>query len=328
MLRYYFMLSTLLISTVSVVHAREVVLPKPVIIALIEERCSSPDPNPRVSPVLEYDCSDKYEDGDEDEQSMDYSLRLVPLIAQDFDRNGIRDFALVVESSGPLGGSVTTNSGIHYVLLDKKQKIIKDHEVLLYAPFSEHIVEYSIVGQRIKYEAVPNYRSHPEAYKDGVLLVPALKFEVNWINGNPTSTYYRENCRLAGIKDKPLLKLARGVTRETDIDMHDYTQVITEKAQIRDLQVTATLEGCDYSEVVFNIEPISGQTLPVLTDVLQALIPVTHHHKQLRDLLKLDQKSQIKFGEVLSLNNNWSGRIYIDRKNNSSRLRINLSQIK
>jgi hypothetical protein len=322
----YFILITLLMSTFSVAQAREVVLPKPLIIALIEKHCSSPDPNPRDNSVLEYDCSDKYDDADSDEQSMDYSLRLRPLIAQDFNQDGIQDLALEIESSGPLGGSVTTNSSVNYLILDKNQKIIRSFEVLLYAPFSENLVEYSVAGQRINYSAIPNYRSHPEAYEEGAPIDPPLTFELNWVKGIPVSTYYRDHCRLAGIKDKTLIKLARGVTRSVDIDIHNYTQVIIEKAQINELQVTATLEGCDSSTVSYDIQPIAGQQLPVLADVLTNLIPIAHHDKQLKALLKLDRRLQIKFGDRFPLYDGWVAIVHVDRKNKEPDMRIIIEQ--
>ena len=322
----YVILITLLMSAISVTHARSVVLPKPLIIALIEERCSSPDPNPRVNPVLEYDCSDKYDDADGEEQSMGYSLRLWPLIAQDFNQDGIQDLVLEIESSGALGGNVNTNSSVNYLILDKKQKIVRNFEVLLYAPFSENLVEYSVTGRRIEYSAVPNYRSHPEAYDNGELIVPPLTFEVNWVKGIPVSTYYRDHCRLAGIKDKTLLKLARGVTRNVDIDIHNYTQVITEKAKINKLQVTATLEGCDKSTVDYDIQPIAGQQLPVLAEVLTNLIPVAHHSEQLKALLKLDRRSQIKFGDRIPLYDDWVAIVHVDRKNKMPTMRIIIEQ--
>ena len=326
MFRYYFILCTLWLGFSSGTYAADIKLPKSLIIELVEERCSLPKPNPRVSPNLEYDCSDKYEDADGEEESMNYSLRLLPLMRQDFNKDGIQDVALEIESSGPLGGSVYTNSAIHYLILDNKQKIVKDHEILLYAPFSEHIVEYSVAGSRINYQAVPNYRSHPEAYDDGSPIDPPLEFAVNWVNGLPISTYYRDNCRLAGIKNKTLLKLTRGVTRDIDIDMHEYTQVITEKAQINKLQVTATLEGCDTSKVIYEIKPIASQQLPVLADVLIALIPVVHHDEQLKALLKLDKRSQLKFGQRFLLYDDWIALVQVDRENKAPNMRIIIEQ--
>ncbi len=318
--------SVALMAASSITYAAEVKVPKPLIIELVERYCSSPEPNPRVSADLEYYCSDKYDDVDGDEQSMNYSLRLIPLISQDFNKDGIQDLALEVESSGPLGGSVYSNSTLYYLILDKKQKIISNHEVLLYAPFSEHIVEYSVAGSRIKYEAVPNYRSHPEAYNDGALIDPPLEFAIDWIDGLPISSYYRDNCRLAGIKNKALLKLVSGVTRDVDIDMHEYTQVLTEKAQINNLQVTATLEGCDTSNVIYDIEPVAGQQLPVLAEVLTILIPVAHHNKQLKALLQMDRRSQIKFGDRFALYDDWVAIVHVDRKGKMSNMRIIIEQ--
>ncbi|WP_201534695.1 hypothetical protein [Psychrobacter immobilis] len=326
------LLCTLSISVVSFAHAAEITLPKSLVVDLVEQHCSFPEPDPHVnkinkaSPDLEYHCSDKYDDADGTEQSMNYSLRLLPLIRQDFNRDGIEDVVLEIESSGPLGGSVTTNSAVHYLLLDKNNRVINDHEVLLYAPFSEHIVEYEVDGTRIHYAAVPNYRSHPEAYDNGELIEPTIEFDINWIKGLPISTHYRDNCRLSEETNKQIFTTNRGVQRIATIDIHEYTQVIEEKLQINDMQVSAELDGCDAKSVSFVIQPSKGHNLPVLADILQALIPVTAQHKPLRTLLKMDQQSQIVFGEVMSLSNDWSGQVHIERGFESASVIINLSQ--
>ena len=320
------------ISAVSFTHAADVVLPDSLIVDLVEQHCSSPQPNPEVNKAtkasldLEYDCSDKYDDADGTEQSMDYSLRLLPLMTQDFNRDGIKDIVLEIESSGPLGGSVTTNSAVHYLLLDKSNRVINEHEVLLYAPFSEHIVEYEVKGNRIHYAAVPNYRSHPEAYDNGELIEPTISFDINWIKGVPISTYYRENCQLSEETDKRIFANAPSVKRIATIDIHDYTQLVEEKLHINNMQVSAELGGCDTKSVRFSIQPSAGHNLPVLADILQTLIPVTSQHKPLRELLKMDQQSQIVFGEVMSLSDNWSGQVHIERGFENASVIINIAE--
>ena len=326
MLRHQFVLFAALLSAVSTSHARDVILPKSLIVELIEYHCSSPDPNPKTNPVLEYDCSDAYEDADGDEQSMDYSLRLIPLIAQDFNKDGITDIAVEVESSGPLGGSVTTNSALHYLLLDKNKTIINDHQILLYAPFSDNIVEYNVNKSRILYSAIPNFRSNPDSYDNGELIDPPLKFEVNWVNGSPISTYYRDNCRLATIKDKSLLKLEGNVTRFVDIDIHDYTQIITEETTIGNLKISANMQGCNRSTAVYDIIPLPNKPLPVLAEVLTTLIPIAHHDQQLKTLLALDKRSQIKFGERFALDSKWQAIVNVDRSNISPTMSIIFEQ--
>ena len=325
MLRYHYLLFILLI-TASFSATADIKIPKQIIIELIESRCDNPKPNPRVSTDLEYDCSDAYDDADGEAQSMKYSLRLMPLLKQDFNQDGIQDLVVEIESMGPLGGSVYTNSAVHYLLLDKDKRIIKEHEILLYAPFSEHIVEYDLENSRIRYSAIPNYRAHPEAYDDGELIEPVIEFVVNWVKGVPISSYYQNNCQLANSNNKALLKPKRGVTRSIDIDMHQYTQVITEEMQVNNLQISVALEGCDDKQIGFYIKPIKGTTLPVVADVLQALIPITYYDQQLKALLKLDRASKITFGEVMPLSNGWTGQIHVTRNSDNTSMTINLSE--
>ena len=319
-------------AVISSAHAADKTMPKPLVIAIIESRCSNPDPNPRLgslsNPVLEYDCSEKYEDINGDEDSMDYSLRLHPLFTEDFNEDGSQDLAVEVESMGPLGGSVFSNSSVEYLLLDKKKQIIGSHEILLYAPFSEHIVTYKVVGKEINYSAIPNFRSHPEAYDDnGELLEDSIEFSVNWEDGKPISTYYRDNCRLARVKDKTLLDLDNGGARHEGIDIHDYTQVITESVQINGLNIEVTLSGCDLSTVYYHIAPQDGQTLPLFSEVLATLIPVAQHAQQLKALQTLEQRSELKFGEDLPLSKRWQAFVDIDRKDKTPNVRIILEQI-
>jgi hypothetical protein len=316
---------------ISSAHAADQTMPKPLVIAIIESRCSNPDPNPRLGslskPILEYDCSEKYEDINGEEESMDYSLRLHPLFTGDFNQDGSQDLAVEVESMGPLGGSVFSNSSLEYLLLDKKKQIIGSHEILLYAPFSEHIVTYKVVGKQINYSAIPNYRSHPEAYDDnGELLEEPLEFTVNWEKGSPISSHYRDNCQLARIKNKTLLNLDNVGARHEDIDIHDYTQIITESVQTSGLNIEATLSGCDLSTVYYEITPQQGKNLPVFSEVLATLIPLAQHNQQLKALQALEQRSELKFGEDLPLSKRWQGFVDIDRKDKTPNVRIILEQ--
>ena len=304
----------------------KVVLPKNLIVDLLKKHCSSPMLNPKASPALEYRCSDTYEDADGEEESMNYSLRLLPLIKDDFNRDGIEDIALEVESMGPLGGSATTNSTIYYLLLNKNKSIISEHEILLYAPFSEHIVEYEVKGKQIYYSAVPNFRSHPEAYEDGKLIEPVLEFTINWDKGSPISSVYRDNCRLSRIKDKSLLDLSLGGTSHEDIDMHDYTQVITESIQANGLIIEATLSGCDLSRVSYDIQPQKGKSLPVFSEVLKTLIPLAHHTKQLKTLQTLEKRSSLKFAEIIPLYSGWQAIVRVDREEKVPNIRIIIDQ--
>lgn len=326
MLLRLFTLCTLSISSVLYAHAAEIVLPQSLVVDLIEQHCSFPKPNPRVSLGIEYDCEDKDDEADSTDSSMKYGLRLLPLIAQDFNRDGITDVALEIRSSGPMGGSATTNSAVHYLLLDKANRIIEDHQILLYAPFSEHIVEYEVEGNSIHYKAAPNYRSHPEAYDNGELIEPTIEFDINWVKGVPISTFYRDNCKLSKEADKHIFATAHNVKRISTISMHHYIQVVEETLQLKNMQVSAKLSGCNNKRISFVIRPNKGNTLPVLADILQSMIPVTSQHQPLRELLQLDQQSKMVFGEVMSLSNNWSGQVHVKRGFENANVIINLFQ--
>jgi hypothetical protein len=110
--------------------------------------------------------------------------------------------------------------------------------------------------------------------------------------------------------------------------MHDYTQIVEEELQIDNMQVFAKFYGCDTKRLSFTIQSNAGHHLPVLADILNTLIPVASQPKPLKELLQLDQQSKIVFGEVMSLSNNWSSQVNIERGFENARVVINLSQEK
>lgn len=158
-------------------------IPKSLVQYLVDEHCGFPNPTPKATTKLEFACFDNKPASKN--AVADYQIRLIPLLARDFNKDGYRDLAIELESEGALGGNVHSNSTIYYLLLDRHQRIKDSVEVLLYAPFSEEIVDYDIQDQRITYRAVPNFRVSPEAYEDGSLIAPERQFSIQWQKGRP-----------------------------------------------------------------------------------------------------------------------------------------------
>lgn len=155
-------------------------IPKSVVTNLVEEFCSFPNPNPKTATKLEFACFEQLPTTKD--ARADYYIKLIPLFARDFNQDGYRDWVIDVTSEGPLGGSVHSHSTIQYLLLGRNQQIKDSFEVLLYAPFSEEIIEYELSAKGLEFRAIPNFRSHPEAFEDGELLVPERQFRIEWQN--------------------------------------------------------------------------------------------------------------------------------------------------
>lgn len=319
------LLLILLINSFSCCAAAAIMLPQSLIIETIETSCDQPSPDPRVSPVLNYACSYPYQDQEGDEHSMNYSVQLIPLIEEDFNQDGIKDIALEVRSAGPLGGSVYTNSAIYYELLDRDEQMIYQHEILLYAPFSEDIIDYEVKGNKIYYSAVPNYRSNYEAYDDnGNLIESPTAFEVAWFGGKPMSVYHQDDCLLSEADSGQIFKK----NSFESIDSYRYKHIRLEEAQINNFRVIAKSDACDVRTLSLYIEPIADKSLPILAEVLQSLAPVVYQSKPLEMLMSLERKSEIVFDEVMRLDSHWSGQIRIDRASANTNMTIDLYQIK
>src|SRR5690606_40488596 len=110
------------------------------------------------------------------------------------------------------------------------------------------------------------------------------------------------------------------------IDIHDYTQVITESIQINGLNIQATLSGCDLSSVSYYVKPQEGKSLPVFSEVLKTLIPVAHHTKQLKTLQSLEKRSSLKFAEEISLYGGWQAIVHVDREDKTPHILIVIEQ--
>lgn len=155
-------------------------IPKSIVPELVNEFCSFPKPNPKTSSALEFACFEQLPTTKD--ALPDYRIKLSALFTRDFNQDGYRDWVVDLTSEGPLGGSVHSHSSIRYLLLGRNKQIKDSFEVLLYAPFSEEIIEYELSAKGLEFRAIPNFRAHPEAFEDGELLVPERQFRIEWQN--------------------------------------------------------------------------------------------------------------------------------------------------
>lgn len=112
-------------------------MPKHLLAKIAKENCN-PEFVDTKNPQYEYQCSlsDTTDKNHPDYSFSDqYSLEISPLIKKDFNQDGNTDYAVAVISSGPLGGSATTNGKIEYLLLDSTAQLLETQSVTLHAPF-------------------------------------------------------------------------------------------------------------------------------------------------------------------------------------------------
>ena len=170
-----------------------------------------------------------------------YEVNFSRIAAEDFNQDGLTDYIVWRNSEGMLGGNGNTNSEIVYLLMDKDNRITQRHEILTYAPFSYNILdEIDYKNGKLKAKATQNFRTYsPE--DGGELQSTNLSFVYK--NGNVYEESYLTDCELAKWKNKRLFKGHSEVTRS--IDMHNYTETVSEKYSSGEFEVSAELSGCD-----------------------------------------------------------------------------------
>lgn len=177
-----------------------------------------------------------------------YSVSFQKIGEGDFNNDHITDFVVKRVSEGMLGGNVNTEAGVYFVIMDAK-KIREKHEICLYAPFSYNIVDIeSFANNQLKAVATQNKRVYYES--EDVESTP-LVFEYK--NGNVYEKSYLMDCSLAKWKNKKIFRLNPS-HRFKSIDMHNYTETVTEKYTDSERKIEVELSGCDNLNATFNIQ--------------------------------------------------------------------------
>ncbi len=170
-----------------------------------------------------------------------YHVNFSQIAAEDLNRDGLTDYIVWRNSEGMLGGNGNTNSSIFYLLMDQNDHIAQRHEILTYAPFSYNILdEIDYKNGKLKATATQNFRTYSPD-ESGELQSTDLSFVYK--DGNVYEESYLADCELAKWKNKRLFKGNSKVSRS--IDMHNYTETVTEKYTSGEFEVSAEYSGCD-----------------------------------------------------------------------------------
>ncbi|WP_299621764.1 hypothetical protein [uncultured Tenacibaculum sp.] len=182
----------------------------------------------------------------------------------DFNKDGITDYLISRVSEGMLGGNANTNAEYIYLLVNAKVEVIQEHSILRYAPFSYNYLELTSYNKGVlkakvnqNHRTLYTYGSQVESY-----YIKELKMTFSFVDGLLYEDSYLTDCDLAKMKDKSIFKKdIKNVSRETSIDMHNYTQTQTEWYEKDQKKVNATLLGCDNLEFSFSVNCIYNESI-------------------------------------------------------------------
>jgi hypothetical protein len=171
------------------------------------------------------------------------------LASDDLNNDDITDYVVIKSSDGMAG------SYFVFVIMKDKVNIKKTHEVLEYAPFSyNNLDQTEYKAKKIKAIAMKN----PRAYNNNEETYESVNLTFEYRNDNLYEDSYLSKCKLAKLESKTIFNPIPNISRrERSIDIHNYTETISETYQTKDTLIHADLSGCDNPKFEFDI------TIPV-----------------------------------------------------------------
>lgn len=173
----------------------------------------------------------------------------------DLNNDNIKDYIIHRVSEGMLGGNMHSNSHFSYFIMKNDREYIQECQVLEYAPFSYNILDGGkLIGNQLKAEASKNFRTYgADSYEEDEEKVAVKKLSFEYTNGNLYEKSYLSDCELANLESKTIFNNYSEIAfRRREIEMHNYTETITEQYKFDDNQyINAELTGCDNLSLVF-----------------------------------------------------------------------------
>ncbi|MBW1654677.1 hypothetical protein [Flavobacterium quisquiliarum] len=160
------------------------------------------------------------------------------LAKDDFNNDGITDY-VVSESSDSMAGSRFV-----FVIMKDKRNIEEQHDVLEYAPFSyNNLDETKYNSKKITTVATKNWRTYDVTEDENN---ESANLVFSYQNGNLYEESYLTKCKLAKLESKTIFNSIPNISRrERSIDIHNYTETISETYKVKDTLIHADLSGCD-----------------------------------------------------------------------------------
>ncbi len=170
------------------------------------------------------------------------------LAAEDLNNDDIKDY-IVTKSSDGMAGSY-----FMFVIMKDKSNIKETHEVLEYAPFSYNNLEKTeYKAKKIKTTAWKNPRAY-SSYSVEKDANDSINLVFSYRNGNLYEDSYLSKCKLAKLESKTIFNDIPNISRrERSIDIHNYTETISETYLTKDTLINADLSGCDNPKFEFGI---------------------------------------------------------------------------
>jgi len=266
--------------------------------------------------------------GEEDDR---YSVSFTVIAHEDLNDDGIDDYVIYRKSEGMLGGNANTNSQYIFYIMKDEGEIDHSYEILGYAPFSYNIInEAEYKDKHLFVDIQQNFRTY---YNDGEELEKtALNF--TYKNGNLYEESYLTDCEMAKMKDKRIFKSdIANVERELNIDMHNYTEISSEKYISGDTVVAAWLGGCDNLAMGFstdiklspNAKPTFGLYKKTVLDFISFLMDNTRYNTLMKKIYDSYIQTEYKENESkeYSFDNTWKCTVSkFDHDQSSNTLRI------
>ncbi|MDL2142783.1 hypothetical protein QQY79_09655 [Flavobacterium tructae] len=177
-----------------------------------------------------------------------YTVSFAIIKKDDFNSDGIIDYVIYRSSEGMLGGNANTNNQLLYYIMKDEIKEKESHRILEYAPFSYNIIdEADFVDNKLKVEVTQNFRT----YSGQDLKSTNLSFIYK--NGNVYEESYLSSCKMAKLKSKTIFNAIPEVEKRTrSIEMHNYTETISEVYKKNDTIIKASVSGCDNLTLEFS----------------------------------------------------------------------------
>ncbi len=259
----------------------------------------------------------------------------------DFNNDGTTDYLISRVSEGMLGGNANTNAEYIYLLVNAKAEVIQEHSILRYAPFSYNYLELTSYNKGVlkakvnqNHRTLYTYGSQVESY-----YIKELKMTFSFVDGLLYEDSYLTDCDLAKMKDKSIFKKdIKNVSRETSIDMHNYTQIQTESLKNSTVNIYASLQGCDNLNLELDIVRAHNANSRQITHTQLALkeldtLILKTRFKSLIEKIKKQIESgsaETSFYDEKQKNKKIEGKdfvIYVYPKKNEEAYTLNLSLI-
>lgn len=241
--------------------------------------------------------------------------------SDDLNDDGITDYIVRASSDGMSG------SDLMFVIMKDNLNIKEKKEILEYAPFSyNNLDEFKYKAKKLTCSAMKNFR----AYNNNDGPYDSIKLEFTYQNGNLYEGSYLSKCKLASLENKTIFNDISNISRrERNLEMHNYTETISETYRTKDTLIHADLSGCDNPLLQLEI------TIPALiselnevdffkdktVSLLEFLAKNTQFANNINPIIKYYSENKLKTQKEITVDNNLVFTVYADKERYDKKLK-------